>query len=81
LSQAHATMHVSTIANLPTVDRFTATILTRSPAEIDAFMHKLFADAAAARDARDWSALLRSTKQLMVLNEALLDRIIATEKE
>lgn len=48
-ASAHATMHVSTIANLTTVLRFKAEIMTKSAAQISAFVHTLFHEAAAAR--------------------------------
>jgi hypothetical protein len=74
-ASAHATMHVSTIANLTTVLRFKADIMTKSPAQISAFVHTLFHEAAAARASNDPQRVLRSTKRLMVLVEALRDRI------
>lgn len=79
-SSARASMHVSTIANLTTVLRFKAGIMTKSSAEISSFMQTLHSEAAAARVAGDTKAILRSTKRLMVLNEALRDRIVALEK-
>jgi hypothetical protein len=79
-ASAHATMHVSTIANLTTVLRFKAEIMTKTPAQISAFVHTLFHEAAAARASNDPQRLLRSTKRLMVLAEALRDRIEATSR-
>lgn len=79
-ASAHATMHVSTIANLPTVLRFKADIMTKSPAQISAFVHTLFHEAAAARASNDPQRILRSTKRLMVLTEALRDRIEAMSR-
>ena len=80
LNSAHASMHVNTIANLTTVLRFKANIMSKSSAEIRAFVHKLFHEAAAAKNSNDAKALLRSTKRLMVLTEALRDRAEALEK-
>jgi len=80
MNSAHATMHVNTIANLTTVLRFKAEIMSKSSAEIDAFIHKLFHEAAAAKNSNDTKALLRSTKRLMVLTEALRDRAAALER-
>jgi hypothetical protein len=80
VNSARATMHWATIENLPTVLRFKATIMDKRPGEIDAFVHKLFHEAVAAKNSGDSKAILRSTKRLMVLTEALRDRIAATEK-
>jgi hypothetical protein len=80
VASARATMHWATIENLPTVLRFKSTIMTKSPAEISSFMHKLFHEAVTARNSGDTKKILRSTKRLMVMTEALRDRIEAMEK-
>jgi len=81
INYAHATMHVSTIANLTTVLRFKATIMTRSHAQINSLLDQLFNEAKRAKDSGDSKALLTSTKRLMVMNEALRDRIILSESK
>lgn len=80
INSAHATMHHATIANLPTVLRFKATIMTKSVAEIDNYMNSLFREAKLAQDSGDSKRILRSTRQLMIMNEALRDRVAASAK-
>ncbi|MDH5427802.1 MAG: hypothetical protein OEZ57_03145 [Nitrospirota bacterium] len=81
INYAHATMHESTIAGLTTVLRFKATIMNKTHAQINGFLDQLFHEAKQANDARDPKALLTSTKRLMMMNEALRDRIIMTESK
>jgi hypothetical protein len=77
---AQASMHVSTIANLTTVLRFKAAIMTKSTAEISSFIHKLHHEAAAARKSNDVNRIVISTKRLMVMTDALRERIEGMEK-
>lgn len=81
MSSALATMHVSTIEHLTTVLRFKATIMNQSHLQINAMINKLNSEAKFARDRGDTKALLRSTKRLMVMNEALRDRIQTIESK
>jgi hypothetical protein len=81
INYAHATMHESTIAGLTTVLHFKATIMNKTHSQINTFIDKLFHEAKMANDSGNSKAILTSTKRLMVMNEALRDRIIMTESK
>lgn len=81
INYANATMHVSTIANLTTVLRFKANIMTRTHVQINGLLDQLFNEAKRAKDSGDSKALLTSTRRLMVMSEALRDRIVMTESK